>query len=344
MKKKMILCGNYGAGNIGDEAILRALIQKFEADHEIVVISANPKATNQDYNVQAVRRFPGGIRSKLNSLFNPVARKSLKITREAVNSSDVFVLGGGTLLTDTPLSSIIIWSKQVEPAFKAGKEVWVHASGIGPVESEFAQQVTHSILDRAHRVSVRDLKSVERTKALGIHKAEKVMDPVFDLQWKSEKPDMEIDENTVIFVPRFWRKNIDEVRGAFIKFVRYLCLEEGRKVVGIPFEKDNFKDVQFLTTIFEQANVGETAKVWRNYNDEIDVINAIDHAGMVVGMRLHSLIFAEITKTPFVGVAYMEKVAALGETLKKSDCIVDVDTISFESLKQAYKASLNSDL
>lgn len=340
----MLICGNYGNGNIGDEAILRALIQKYEKTYKLTVISADPVQTHRAHKINAVHRFPGGLRSKLHSLLLPNGRKRLKETKKAVNKCDVFLLGGGTLLTDTPLRSILIWSKQVEPAFQAGKEVWVYANGIGPLHTQAAQEIAASILKRAHKVTVRDLRSIEWTKKLGCHKARKVLDPVFHLHWKGKPPSLEIDKNTVIFAPRAWTKNTDETREVFIKFIQFLCLEKGKKVVGIPFEKGHSEDVKFLSNIFEQSNVRTRAKIWENYKDELDVICAISQAEAVVGMRLHSLIFAQLTHTPFVGISYMEKVTALGETLKKTNCIVDLEKITLEKLIRAYNLSLNSDL
>jgi polysaccharide pyruvyl transferase CsaB len=340
----MLICGNYGNGNIGDEAILRALIQKYGKTYKLTVISADPSQTHRAHKIKVVHRFPGGIRSKLHSLLSPRGRKRLKETKRAVDKCDVFLLGGGTLLTDTPLRSILIWSKQVEPAFQAGKEVWVYANGIGPLHTRTAQGIASSILKRAHKVTVRDFRSIEWTKKLGCHKARKVLDPVLHLHWKGKPASLKIDKNTVIFAPRSWAKNTDETSKVFTKFIQYLCLEKGKKVVGIPFENGNSKDVEFLNNIFEQSNVRTRAKIWKNYTDELDVIRAIAQAEAVVGMRLHSLIFSQLTHTPFVGISYMEKVAGLGETLKKTNCIVDLEKLTLEKLIEAYNFSLNSDL
>ena len=344
MKKSMVICGNYGAGNIGDEAILRALVQKFELKYAITVISADPQATAKRFKVKAVPRFPGGIRSKLATWFIPSRQRGLKKTQKAVKECDVFLLGGGTLLTDTPLQSVIIWSKQVEPALKHGKKVWIYANGIGPLKHAFARELVGSLLERAERVSVRDLRSLEWTQRLGCRKARKVLDPEFQLKWRGGESTLKVDKNTIIFVPRFWRKNYNEAEKSFIKFIQYLCLEKGKNVIGISFNNESSKDDQFLNKIFEQAGVGNQAKIWKNYRDELDVIRAISRAEAVVGMRLHSLIFAEITQTPFVGISYMEKVSGLGETLKKMDCIVPLESLTPEALKDAYNASLKTDL
>ena len=341
MKPKMIICGNYGANNIGDEAILRSLIQKFEPSYEITVMSANPTLTSKKFNITAVGRLPSGLRSHWKAKVHGAARKALNKTREAIAECDVFLLGGGTLLTDTPLQSIIIWSKQVETAFKHNKEVWIYANGIGPFATKEAKKIAARILKRAHKVSVRDERSLMWAKQLGCEKATLIQDPVFEWQWEGRKSLKKIEKGTVIFVPRFWKKNVDKMESSFKEFIRYLVQEKGKKVIGIPFENKNKKDIKFLTTIFEQANVGEGAKMWADYLDEQDVINMIGDAESMLGMRLHSLIFSEITKTPFVGVAYMEKVTGLGESLQKNECIVPLEEISFEALKRAYKSSLN---
>jgi len=267
----MLICGNYGNGNIGDEAILRSLIQKYEKTYKITVISANPAQTHRSHKVKAVHRFPGGIRSKWASLLSPQGRKRLKESKKAVAECDIFLLGGGTLLTDSPLRSIVIWSKQVEPAFQAGKEVWIYANGIGPFTTRVGQEIAGSILRRASRVTVRDLRSIEWTKVLGCHKAKKVLDPVFHLHWKGKPSSLKIDRDTVIFAPRFWGKNVREMEETFSKFIQYLCLEKGKKVVGIPFESGDSKDAKLLSNIFEQANVRKRAKIWENYTDDLDV-------------------------------------------------------------------------
>lgn len=337
-----MVCGNYGAGNIGDEAILRALIQKFEKEYSITVISARPEETVRAYGLKAVGRLPGGVLSLLRATLTPRGRQQREQTRKAIAKCDVFLLGGGTLITDTPLSSILIWSKQLAPAIEMNKEIWIYASGIGPVNGSFAQEIAKKMLKSASKVTVRDVRSLEWTRRLGMHDAHKVMDPVFKLRWAKGKPSREVAENTVIIVPRFWRKNIVNIENSFSKFVQYLCLKEGKKVIGIPFEKGSKKDIGLLNKIFDHARVGDRATIWKDYHDDIDVIRAISCADAVIGMRLHSLIFAEITETPFVGVSYMEKVAGLGESLKKTNQIVDLEELSFEKLKAAYKASLKT--
>ncbi|MFY9134764.1 MAG: polysaccharide pyruvyl transferase family protein, partial [Bacillota bacterium] len=82
---KFVISGYFGFQNIGDEAILAAMIEHLrEADHgsEIVVLSKDPIFTQRLHNVSAVNR---------NDIFG--------ISRE-LRDADLFISGGGSLLQD----------------------------------------------------------------------------------------------------------------------------------------------------------------------------------------------------------------------------------------------------
>jgi polysaccharide pyruvyl transferase WcaK-like protein len=73
---KIVICGNYGAENLGDELILEGMLETLRAvspDAEITVMSGNPKETKwlykARYGMEAVAKFPSGIRSFLKSIF-----------------------------------------------------------------------------------------------------------------------------------------------------------------------------------------------------------------------------------------------------------------------------------
>lgn len=333
MKEKLLLCGNYGVENVGDEAILRALIQKYETDYEITVMSTNPARTTAKIGVKAVELWPTGFRSWGRALFTPSGRNDFKVTQKALNECDVFMLGGGTLLTDLPLRSLWIWGQHLEEAYCAKKKVWIEANGIGPLRNKVWAA---ELLNRAERVTVRDAKSMEWCRELGVSNVRQVKDPVFEWNPPERAPSVST-KNTIIFAPRYWTKNENSIVGEFSKLIRYICLEKGKKVIGVPFENGSKKDVGLMSKIFEQAGVGERATIWKDYEDEIDVYNAIRTSDGVVGMRLHSLIFAAKAGVPFVGVSYMDKVAALGEELGKSDTILPLEGLSGKELITTFK-------
>ena len=49
---KAVLCGYYGMGNAGDEALLVSLLQMLPAEVEPIVLSGNQQATKKSYGVE----------------------------------------------------------------------------------------------------------------------------------------------------------------------------------------------------------------------------------------------------------------------------------------------------
>ncbi|MBT5016609.1 hypothetical protein HN748_06440 [Candidatus Peregrinibacteria bacterium] len=336
-KPTWIICGNFGAGNLGDEAILRGLLELWGKDKNLIIMSANPAETELKFGIKAIHRLPSGIRSTLKSWICPVTRPKIRKAREALKNCDRFILGGGTLLTDEPLKSMFVWGKQIKGALKYNKKIEIYANGIGPLNSKWAQKKAKSLLEKADKISVRDEKSLEWTNSLGIKQVELVDDPALHLKELKFQGLKKFSKNTIILTPRFWKSGQKQTLNSLKKFVQYLCVEQGKYMVGIPFEKANKKDLNLLSKIFDQQGVRNQSEIWANYKSEEEVLGVIQQAELLVGMRLHSLVFAHLTNTPFISIAYMEKVSAIVKTLNSQNPIIELKDLSFEKLKQAYE-------
>ena len=60
-KKKILIAGAYGVGNLGDEAILAGTLNLMKvnldlSENEIIVFSRNPKETRKTHNIESRRR------------------------------------------------------------------------------------------------------------------------------------------------------------------------------------------------------------------------------------------------------------------------------------------------
>ena len=116
---RIVLGGYYGCGNIGDDALLYGLLTGLaDAPWQITVLSGNPEET---------RRILG---------HHAVPRKNLSAIKEAIESADALVLGGGGLLQDkTSLLSLKYYTHLITIAKNANKKVVLLAQGIGPINS-----------------------------------------------------------------------------------------------------------------------------------------------------------------------------------------------------------------
>jgi len=55
--RRAVLCGYYGMGNGGDEALLATLLQMLPQDIQPLVLSASPKVTENLHHVEASDRY-----------------------------------------------------------------------------------------------------------------------------------------------------------------------------------------------------------------------------------------------------------------------------------------------
>ena len=95
---RAVLCGYYGMGNAGDEALLVSLLQMLPESVEPIVLSGNPQETKKQYGVASYYR-----------------KSSLTILK-LLQQSDVFIWGGGSLMQDT--------TSLASPIYYAGLMRW----------------------------------------------------------------------------------------------------------------------------------------------------------------------------------------------------------------------------
>ncbi len=139
--QQAVLCGYYGEGNGGDEALLVSMLEMLPENVKPLVLSANPKQTMASYGVQAVDR------------------KSLQVLA-ALRSSQALILGGGSLIQDaTSIRSAIYYGGIMGLAQQLGLKTIAIGQGIGPLN----QQITRWIAERAFggcaALTVRDAAS-----------------------------------------------------------------------------------------------------------------------------------------------------------------------------------------
>lgn len=136
---RVILCGYYGKGNGGDEALLLSLLQMLPKSVEPVVLSGQPRETRSLYGVEAYDRF---------SAFSILT---------ALRSADALILGGGSLLQDsTSFTSLLYYGGLVGLAQRFGLKTIAWAQGIGPLRRDISQWLVTQLLRGCDGISVRD--------------------------------------------------------------------------------------------------------------------------------------------------------------------------------------------
>jgi polysaccharide pyruvyl transferase CsaB len=150
--KGIVLCGYYGAGNAGDEAMLGVLVSYIKGKigaGKITVISSDPTATAREYGVAAV------------------SRSDISAISRALAKADVLIFGGGNLLQDkTSTRSLLYYAQMARLARKCACRVAFSANGIGPVTNKSNFKTVKKALECADYISMRDIGSLALARRL----------------------------------------------------------------------------------------------------------------------------------------------------------------------------------
>ena len=111
-KKKILIIGWYGEGNIGDEAILLSIKNDLEREFsaEVKALSTRVEYTKRMQGVEAVSHMPLSMKSFVLNLFN---FKKFKPAINAIKESDIILLGGGGFLSDWSYFNPFNWLKYI---------------------------------------------------------------------------------------------------------------------------------------------------------------------------------------------------------------------------------------
>ncbi|SFK17795.1 polysaccharide pyruvyl transferase CsaB [Halobacillus dabanensis] len=293
---KIVLSGYYGFYNTGDETILQSIIRQLksiEPDTQLIVLSQDPVYTEKTYGVEAVNRW------------------NIREIIKALKSSDGLISGGGSLLQDaTGPRSIIYYTGIMHMAKWLKKPVYVYAQGMGPFHKRTSRQLVKLALNRVDGLSVRDFPSKRLLEEVGVSKDIDVFpDPVFAHPTSLPTTDTKKMNRKIAVSIREW-KNADSYIRKVASALDHFA-EQGEEIVFVPMhgKADEACSEQVTSHMKGQATIhsGDAS-----IEEKLSVIASAD---VLIGMRLHALIFACICHVPFAALSYDPKIKALSDEL-----------------------------
>lgn len=187
LMRRIVISGAYGHANIGDEAILSALLMVLQSmipDVSLTVLSYDPVSVGKHYGITALNQIPSRPSSKdfYQFVLSPGSREEIWKGLGEIRRADLFVIGGGGLLHDHWTSrkalwldkfllyggSISHWAAQTFMAKAMGKPVMLYAVGVGPVNTKLGRLLMRHVVSKADLITVRDQASKQALDALGI--------------------------------------------------------------------------------------------------------------------------------------------------------------------------------
>ncbi len=307
----ILISGYYGFNNIGDESILRTVIDNLREklpDVNITVLSQSPAQTAEKYGVKAAGRMnPFDI---LRSLWR----------------CDMLLSGGGSLLQDaTSARSILYYLFILRLAQLLGRRTFIYSQGIGPISGARNRRYTAYVLRRADGIVVRDEKSRDLLLELGVPAAliHVTADPV--IRVKTPEPELGLGILEEEGCPRRpgrltvgWAVKSRKSGKPFLREVerciRWLREEYGADSVLIPFFHD--EDVAICEAVAQGLD-GQAGCLRKKHLSE-ETLSIIGCMDVLVGVRLHSLIYAAVMGVPMIGVSYDPKVDSFLASIRQN--------------------------
>ncbi|MFQ6096710.1 MAG: polysaccharide pyruvyl transferase CsaB [Armatimonadota bacterium] len=303
---RVLLSGYYGFGNVGDEAILQAVVEALTAardDVEIGVLSATPQETAAAYNVRAFHRaWPTSVLL-------------------AIRWADLVLSGGGGLLQDatSPLSPLY-YLGVLRLAQALRRKTMVLAQGLGPLTSPRNVRAVKAVFARTQAVTVRDAASAEWLRSMGHVAPEPRVTGDLALLLRPRPTGCiprearclsDGSRPAVGLAFRPWRDAPHDLTARLAHLAGRVAAETDAVALLLPFHPS--VDLGLCEAVRQRAP--DHAIVLREPLRPDEVLALVGRVDAIIGMRLHALIFAAISGTPFLAVSYDPKVDAFVEAV-----------------------------
>lgn len=334
---KLVISGYYGFGNAGDEAMLAAILEailEVIPTAEITVISGNPKDTMRKHGVNAVPRL------------SPMP------VYNAIKNCDMLISGGGSLLQDvTSDRSLYYYLSIIRLAAMFNKKIMLYAQGIGPLRREMAKKSVGKVLNLVDLITVRDEISRNELLELGVKKppihvtADAVlsMHPVdfsigkrllkeYDLKGVNPKIGVSL---------RAW-KNETAYRSDMARALDMLYEECNGNIIFIP--------MQHPTDTNEAYEVAKLMKnkpiILEKTYTTTELLALTGSMDLLIGVRLHALVFASLMEKPVIGISYDPKIDnflhMIGKTSIGTLMALDSEMVAKEGTRLLCEADANN--
>lgn len=336
--KPIMISGYYGFGNCGDEAILMAMIQEFSKyipKDNIIVLSHKPEKTKSLYQVESIYRLnPFSIVSRL-------------------KGSGAFISGGGGLLQDVSGKgfSVLYYLSLLFLARLCNVPTIVYGQGIGPIRNSINKKLLYWAFKTVNLIIVRDEQSKKFLEKIGILNKKIVVnaDTAFLLK-KKEIPDKvkqkyalenlssrKTNTSSIGVVIRNCHdiaKDYDKKIMELAKIADYLIERYQATLIFIPFQLDT--DISIIKDIVKRMKFAKLKIIEEELSPDI-MLSLISKLSILIGMRLHSIIFATITDIPFIAIDYDPKVKKFVHSLNLPELLININQLTVKNINNKLK-------
>ncbi len=288
---KVLISGYYGYDNLGDELILKAIIEHLRAIDpalDITVISRNPwRTVNLHPSIEAV------------------SRKDVFGIIRALKQCRLFISGGGGLLQDTTGQGSVLyylgWGIIAKKIF--GKKVMLYAQGIGPLHNNLSRSLVRAWIGKMDLITLREERSWQILRDLQVPETmiKVTADPVLGITLKNNQS---LSEKQPLCIGVVLRQDRDKLRSVprWCEILTNVKNTYNARILLLPFQDPH--DVNLSQAIKETMKDKVDIKYWDSLGDIFTFYESVD---ILVSMRLHALVLAAVYGKPMLGINYDPK-------------------------------------
>jgi polysaccharide pyruvyl transferase CsaB len=341
---KVLISGHYGGINLGDDAILCALVETLRSiDSEglfLTVLSHGPVVTEKQTGIVSLRQ-PAFSLSMIKDLYHLTT---------AIRMVDCLVIGGGGLLQDEfNIKTISRYLLQALIGKLFRKKVILYALGVGPLNHVYSKNLIKLVSNNVDAVSVRDDESKNILEKLGARGVAVVPDPALRAPKCDSIRTAQICELEKINSTRTPKIGVC-LRGIYhagsrkTGSIKPLSVEQKDSIVEslqriaaelrgvlVFFCFDNAMDLAVTGEIAEACRC-ETHVVTATY-DPREIAGILGSMDLVISMPLHPAILASRSYVPVVAIAYNPKVTNFMRRIGLDYYVVPVEALDLLTTK-----------
>lgn len=344
---KRIVIVNDGLGpNKGDQAILLSMLDSLKKILPDALISTFP-----------------------NSQMHRVSQY-LKFIR-ALKKADLFIFGGGQEIQDhASVAFLISGLLKITMAELLSRPIICYAIGVGPIATGIGKLLIRLVLNKVDLITVRDENSYECLRQLGVTKPPCYVtaDPCFALIPANDQQAMNIfdlegivDTNgpRIAIAPRRWfhykhyfipmsirakffslcgQDEFARLENIIAQTADHLIATKKALVIFIPMRSagDRFDpgqdDDQVSREIINLMKNKENVLLLRGDYSPNKLKAFLGMMDLVIGMRMHSLIFSSMMNVPVIGLALSQKFYPFLKMIGQSEYLIRLRDVGYSNL------------
>lgn len=319
---RVLLAGYFGAGNLGDEAILAAILARLRG-----ALGGACEPTVAAYDREWIRTFHGDI--------DTVDVWDVRALAGTVARSDLVIWGGGGLVQDhwyVPIEDLLLDARGGVPAHLRvpllavlkGVPCMMYGQGVGPLSHAESRRATALVCSSLAAITVRDAASAELLRDCGVRGPEIAVtaDPALATVPAAEAVGLALLRGAgldpqrrplVAVAPRVPPDGSRAWVAPLLAALRRGVLDRGGSVAFVAFDHRPEGDEALCLEL--ASSLGGGAAALAAALQPADCAAVLGACDAVLATRLHGMVLAAVAGTPTVALDYDPKVPAFAARL-----------------------------